>query len=89
MPPTEFSKLVSDSCLSITLNAAINELLVRKMSSDELDTASKVPVLNEFIEQMLDHFSLLSGKRPTPVADYEVLDHLFREMLQSVWSAEQ
>jgi predicted nucleotidyltransferase len=85
MPPTEFSKLVCDARLSVTLNAAIDELLARKMSGDELDTAQKVPVLNEFIEQMLDHYSLLSGKRPTPVADYDALDQLFREMLQSVW----
>jgi len=85
MPPTEFSKLVSDARLSVTLNAAVDELLARKMSGDELDTAPKVPVLNEFIEQMLDHYSLLSGKRPTPVADYDALDQLFREMLQKVW----
>lgn len=85
MPPTEFSKLVSDARLSVTLNAAVDELLARKISGDELDTASKVPVLNEFIEQMLDHYSLLSGKRPTPVADYDALDQLFRGMLQKVW----
>jgi hypothetical protein len=56
------------------------------MSGDELDTAAKIPVLNEFIEQMLDHYNHLSGKRPTPVADYDALDNLFREMLQTVWS---
>jgi len=87
MPPTEFSKLVSDARLSVTLNAAVDELLARKMSGDELDTSPKVPVLNEFIEQMLDHYSLLSEKRPTPVADYDALDGLFREMLHTVWSA--
>lgn len=85
MPPTEFSKLVKDARLSVTLNAAIDELLARKMSGDELDSAPKVPVLNEFIEQMLDHYSLLSGKRPTPVADYDALDLLFQEMLQTAW----
>jgi len=88
MPPTEFSKLVSDARLSVTLNAAVDELLARKMSGDELDTAPKVPVLNEFIEQMLDHYSLLSGKRPTPVADYDALDQFFRETLQKVWTAQ-
>ena len=85
MPPTEFSKLVRDARLSVTLNAAIDELLARKMSGDELDSAPKVPVLNEFIEQMLDHYSLLSGKRPTPVADYDALDLLFQEMLRTAW----
>lgn len=89
MPPTEFSKLVRDSRLSVTLNAAINELLARKMSGDELDTAPKVAVLNEFIEQMLDHYSLLSGKRPTPVADYDALDALFIKMLHTVWDQAQ
>lgn len=88
MPPTEFTKLVSDAQLSVSLNSAIDELLARKMSGDELDTATKVPVLNEFIEQMLDHYSLLSGKRPTPVADYDALDQLFRESLKSVWGNE-
>ena len=85
MPPTEFSKLVRDARPSVTLSAAIDDLLQQKMSGNELDTAPKIPVLNEFIEQMLDHYSLLSGKRPTPVADYDALDDLFREMLQSVW----
>lgn len=89
MPPTEFSKLVRDSRLSVTLNAALNELLARKMSGDELDTAPKVQVLNEFIEQMLDHYSLLSGKRPTPVADYDALDALFIKMLHTVWDQAQ
>lgn len=86
MPPTEFSKLVSNARPSVTLNAAIDELLARKMSGDELDTSTKIPVLNEFIEQMLDHYNHLSGKRPTPIADYNALDLLFRKMLQTVWS---
>lgn len=77
--------MVSDARLSVTLNAAVDELLARKMSGEELDTAPKVPVLNEFIEQMLDHYSLMSGKRPTSVADYDALDQLFREMLGKVW----
>jgi predicted nucleotidyltransferase len=87
-PPTEFSKLVADAHLSVTLSAAVDELLARKMSGDELDSSSKIPALNEFIEQMLDHYSLMSGKRPTAVADYEVLDVLFRELLHTVWSAD-
>lgn len=86
MPPTEFRNLVTDARPSVTLNEAIDDLLKQKMSGNELDTAPKIPVLNEFIEQMLDHYSLLSGKRPTPVADYDALDLLFREMLQTVWS---
>jgi hypothetical protein len=56
----------------------------KKMSGNKLDTVPKIPVLNEFIEQMLDHYSLLSGKRPTPVADYDALDVLFIEMLHTV-----
>lgn len=85
MPPTEFRNLVIDARPSVTLNEAIEDLLKQKMSSNELDTAPKIPVLNEFIEQMLDHYSLLSGKRQTPVADYDALDLLLREMLQTVW----
>jgi uncharacterized protein len=85
MPPTEFSNLVNDARPSVTLKEAIDELLKQKMSGNELDTAPKIPVLNEFIEQMLDHYSLLSGKRPTPVADCDALDQLFREMVQTVW----
>jgi hypothetical protein len=38
-------------------------------------------MLNEFIEQQLDHFNLVAGKRSTPIVDYDVLDGLFREML--------
>ncbi len=85
MPPTEFRNLVTDARPSVTLNEAIDDLLKQKMSSNELDTAPKIPVLNEFIDQMLDHYSLLSDKRQTPVADHDALDLLFREMLQTVW----
>lgn len=84
-PPTEFARLVKDAQLSISLNAGIQELLAMKMSGNELDTAPRIPILNEFIEQMLDHYSLLSVKKPTPVADYDALDTLFRGMLQTVY----
>jgi len=84
MPPTEFSRLRQDASLSITLDKTVDELLQKKMAGDELDMAPRVPVLNEFIEQQLDHFSLVAGKRPTPVAEYDLLDALFREMLHGV-----
>ena len=87
-PPTEFAKLVADAQLSVTLIAAIDELLARKMSGDELDTSAKIPELNDFIQQMLEKYRLLSGKRPTPVTDFALLDQLFREMLHAVWSTE-
>ena len=87
-PPTEFAKLVADAQLSVTLIAAIDELLTRKMSGDELDTSAKIPELNDFIQQMLEKYRLLSGKRPTPVTDFALLDQLFREMLHAVWSTE-
>lgn len=85
MPPTEFGRLFGDAKLSISLNTAIKDLLAVKMSGNELDTAPRVPVLNDFIEQMLDHYSLLSVKRPEVISDYDVLDKLFRETLQTVW----
>ena len=58
------------------------------MSGDELDTSAKIPELNDFIRQMLEKYTLLSGKRPTPVTDVELLDQLFREMLHALWSTE-
>lgn len=85
MPPTEFSKLVTDACLPVSLNTAIDQLLARKMSGDELDSAPRIPELNEFIDHMLGHYSQLSGKRPVSAVDYDALDHLFREMLQTAW----
>lgn len=81
MPPTEFSRLRQDADLSIILDNAIEELLQKKMAGEELDVAPRVLVLNEFIEQQLDHFTLVAGKRPTPIVNYDVLDALFREML--------
>ena len=87
-PPTEFAKLVADAGLSVTRIAAIDELLVRKMSGDELDTSAKIPELNDFIQQMLEKYSLLSCTRPTPVTDFALLDQLFREMLHELWSTE-
>jgi uncharacterized protein len=81
MPPTEFSRLRHDASLSITLDNAIEELLQKKMAGEELDMAPRVPILNEFIEQQLNYFTLVAGKRPTPIVDYDILDNLFREML--------
>ncbi len=81
MPPTEFSRLHHDASLSITLDNAIEQLLQKKMTGEELNAAPQIPVLNQFIEQQLDHFNLVAGERPTPVVDYDVLDALFREML--------
>lgn len=88
MPPTEFKNLVSDANLSSTINLAVDELLSQKMSGDELDAAPKVPVLNEFIDHVLGHYSLLSSTKPTSAADYDSLDQLFQAMLQTVWSTE-
>jgi predicted nucleotidyltransferase len=88
MPPTEFADLYRDAGLSPSLVMEIDSLLVRKMAGDEMDMEPRIEVINDFLEQQIEHCSLDVDGMVTADVDETVLDALFREMLGVVWGSE-
>ena len=55
VPPMEFEKLLAQ-IQEVELCEKINELLVRKKAGVELGIEPRIPIINDFIEKMLQHF---------------------------------
>jgi predicted nucleotidyltransferase len=85
MPPTEFERLYRDAALSPELVVEIDQLLERKKAGDELDMEPKIEIINEFLDERIEHFSASAKRTESRDTDIAVLDNLFREMLQKVW----
>jgi predicted nucleotidyltransferase len=88
MPPTEFDRLYLDADLSPTLKHEIDNLLQRKIAGGELDMEPRIEVINEFLEEQIEHFASIANDLESPEPDVDALDDLFREMLQTVWKTE-
>lgn len=85
MPPMEFEKLVNDQ-LPDEVRPAVEQLLQRKRSGDELDEGPRIPEINEFVEESIGRLRVPSEtpagvRRPDPAA----LDGVFRECLAEAW----
>ena len=78
--PMEFELLLKDTVDDKDLRIAINELLKRKKSGEELDFAPRIPVISEFIEAEL---SRLDQNKPGKVklADFFELNRVFRKII--------
>ncbi len=86
MPPTEFDRLFADAQLEPALIEEVQLLLRRKMAGDELDMGAKVPMINDFLEQQIRHYSdYVEGMEQTDI-DETLLDRLFRETLSETWN---
>lgn len=87
MPPMEFDVLVKELIpLNSELRGAIETLLVRKKSGDELDLEPRIGPINVFLEQQIEHFE--QSARETSEAGEnrdQQLDKLFRSALKEVW----
>jgi predicted nucleotidyltransferase len=85
MPPMEFEKLVDDQ-LPDEVKPAVEQLLQRKRSGDELDEGPRIPEINEFVEESIGRLRVPSA---TPAGvrhpDPEALDGVFRECLAEAW----
>jgi uncharacterized protein len=86
MPPTEFAELYRDAGFSHSLTAEIDSLMVRKMAGDEVAMEPRIDVINDFLEQQMEHCSLQADRMEVVGVDETVLDELFREMLGAVWN---
>jgi uncharacterized protein len=87
MAPMEFEKLLNAEEMSDEVRKAIDVLLERKISGDELDKETRIPVLDEFIEKMIAHFLEMMQHfefKNHPTNDE--LNNIFRSVLKEVWT---
>ncbi|MEK5447908.1 nucleotidyltransferase domain-containing protein [Paenibacillus sp. FSL R7-0331] len=89
-PPLEFSMLVETLIPGGTpLREAVNQLLIRKMSGEELNVEPRIEVINNYLEQLIAYFeksaSLFEAAYGVPD---EQLDVLFYSALAEVWGEE-
>lgn len=88
MPPMEFEVLVDRLIPQDTeLWQAIQQLLIRKKSGEELDVEPRLNIINEYLEERIEALetaaaAILSVKENS--RDQQ-LDALFRDALQEVW----
>lgn len=86
MAPMEFSELVSSQVSNHELKTEIEQLLERKMNGDELDLEPRINVINQFVEEEIQHFNEVVGNYEIDLTpNTETLDQLFRSTLREVW----
>lgn len=84
--PMEFKDLVESQVGNHALKTAIENLLQRKMSGEELDRAPRIPVIHDFLEAEIQRFEeVLEGYDINLKPDTSKLDALFRSTLNEVW----
>ncbi|MGG3837354.1 nucleotidyltransferase domain-containing protein [Paenibacillus thiaminolyticus] len=89
MPPMEFDALVRELVPEGSeLCQAIERLLERKRSGEELDVECRIPSINAYLEDRIEHYERtavhLRSSAGQQRQDQE-LDKLFRSALQEVW----
>jgi len=87
MAPMEFEKVLEAEPLIDEVRDEINNLLARKKRGEELDKESRIPVIDAFIENRIEHFrQMLQEFVFTNQPTNEHLNNIFRATLISVWS---
>ncbi len=86
MAPVEFEKLVKEIKLSDEISKEIFKLLDRKRGGGELQEGPKNKILNEFLENELEYFSIkVREYNQTKLPDIQKPDQLFRDILKTTW----
>ncbi|WP_019422271.1 nucleotidyltransferase domain-containing protein [Paenibacillus sp. OSY-SE] len=89
MPPMEFDVLVRELLPDGSdLREAVEHLLVRKKSGEELDFEPRIQSINEYLEERIKHYerTALNLKSAEGRQHQErSLDDLFRSALREVW----
>ncbi|ULL13924.1 nucleotidyltransferase domain-containing protein [Paenibacillus sp. H1-7] len=87
MAPMEFDRLVERLIPEESeLRSAVNNLLARKKSGEELDDEPRIQCINDYLEERISHFE--QAAREAEDLSYQrdtQLDELFRAALQEVW----
>jgi len=87
VPPLDFNVLVQDLIpQGSELQEAVQNLLSRKMSGDELNLEPRLDVINTYLEERIAHYETVASafEQCVGVTD-EALDRLFRSALIEVW----
>jgi predicted nucleotidyltransferase len=88
VPPMEFAELLGAVGVDATVRPAIDDLLVRKTTGEEMDDGPRIAVLNRFIEEALG--GIAAGAADLPASEQvsrDTLDALFREILAGLETA--
>lgn len=87
VPPLDFNVLVQDLIPQDSeLQEAVQSLLFRKMSGDELNLEPRLDVINIYLKERIAHYEAVASafEQSVGVMD-EALDILFRSALIEVW----
>ena len=83
-PPMEFDKLIEGINLYIELVKEIKDLLIRKRNGIELGLEPKKPIINNFIENKINHFQKETKYfDPKKKPDSKILDEYFINLITS------
>lgn len=85
--PMEFERLMDALVTDAGLRTAIDELLMRKRSGEELNLEPRVPALNAFIETELVRMESVHVDPPGSRPDIEPLNEFFRWSVEEAWRA--
>ncbi|CAH0149716.1 hypothetical protein SRABI96_00681 [Peribacillus sp. Bi96] len=86
IPPLEFPLLLEEIIPDGQLKTEIRKLLARKISGEELDLEPRIDVINEFLENEIEHLTNYVKTIDIKVEDpTEALDQLFKAALAEVW----
>ncbi|CRK80728.1 nucleotidyltransferase domain-containing protein [Neobacillus massiliamazoniensis] len=87
VPPIIFQELVDDILPNGLLKKEILTLLERKINGEELNRESRIPVINEFVEneinRLQEYLKTIEVKKEDATPQ---LDLIFRQTLDEVWS---
>lgn len=84
--PIEFSKLVAETVTDPRVSEAIHELIEAKRAGAELDRGPRIAIISDFIEREMTRMENTAINRSNPAPPTEVLNVLFRDILNEVWS---
>lgn len=85
-PPMLFENLMNELELNDDLVSEIEKLLDIKRSGKEIDKHRKVDIINDFLEEKIDHYNNYVKKLNVKNNDnLDTLDNLFRSTLSKVW----
>lgn len=86
MAPMEFNILVDSQVTDQNVKTAIQDLLIRKISGEELNEEPKNQILNDFLEQKIDFYNkYIKSFEQTNQPNTALLDDLFKQTINEVW----
>jgi uncharacterized protein len=86
IPPMEFEILVESQVTDSVIKEEIKNLLVRKISGEELNEEPKIMVLNDFLEDRINfHNEFIKTFPKSEQPDTISLDNLFKETIYEAW----